>query len=71
MCLQHFYYLFLKSLIFSSCCVKYSKNKKDTRSATTNFGKEEVLKTRLGILGTLNIIKRPEQPDTFSKNSQD
>ena len=41
--LIHFYYLFVISWIWNSFCVKCSKQKKGTRSATTNFGKEEVL----------------------------
>ena len=41
------------------CLYKTLLKKEDTRSAMTNFGKEEVLKIRQGILGTLNIIKWP------------
>ena len=36
-------------MILTSFCVKCSNKKKDTRSATTNFGEEEVLKIRQGI----------------------
>ena len=50
MFLLHAYYLFVISLILNSFCVKCSTKKKGTRSATTNFGKEEVLKIREGII---------------------
>ena len=48
--LVHFYYLFVISLILHSFCVKYQQQKNGTRSAMTNFGKEEVLKIREGII---------------------
>ena len=52
--LLHFDYLFVISLASNSFCVTFSKQKKGTRNATTNFGKEEVLKIREGgILETL------------------
>ena len=57
MCLRHFYYLFVISCILNSCCVKCSNKKKDTRSATTNFGKEEVLKSAHDSCSDLNIIQ--------------
>ena len=44
MCLQHFYYSFLFSLMLNCFGVKCSKTKEGTRSATTNFGKTEVWK---------------------------
>ena len=46
----HFNYLFVISLVLNSFCVTCSNKKKSTRSATTNFGKEEVLKIREGII---------------------
>ena len=49
MVLQHLYYVFLISKILNRFCIKCSPKKKDTQSATTNFGKEEVLKIRQGI----------------------
>ena len=41
--LVHVDYLFVISFVLNSVCVKCSNKKKGTRSATTNFGKEEVL----------------------------
>ena len=44
-----FVFVFWISLILSCVCVKCSNKKKATQSATTNFGKEEVLKISRGI----------------------
>ena len=42
--------LFIGNFIdFDKCLCKMLKKRKSTRSATTNFGKEEVLKIRQGI----------------------
>ena len=38
-----------KFIDFGQCLCKILKTENDTRSATTNFGKEEVLKIRQGI----------------------